>query len=60
MEHLGHPEYPAERLVYEYQRDVKKGREDVEVPKNLDIENPLNRWWGHCLDFFAQWIKQTH
>ena len=58
--HLGHPEYPAERLVEEYQRDVKKGREDVELPKNLDINNPLNRWRGHCLDFFAQWIKHIH
>ncbi len=58
--HLGHPEYPAERLVEEYHRDVKKGRKDVEHPKNLDIKNPLNRWRGHCLDFFAQWIKHIH
>lgn len=58
--HLGHPEYPAERLVYEYQRDVKKGRKDVELPINLDIDKPLNRWRGHCLDFFSQWIKHIH
>lgn len=58
--HLGHPEYPAGRLVEEYERDIKKGRKDVELPKNLDINNPLNRWRGHCLDFFAQWIKHIH
>ncbi|MFC1671256.1 homoserine O-succinyltransferase [Spirochaetota bacterium] len=58
--HLGHPEYPAKRLVEEYERDMEKGREDVELPKNLDIKNPLNRWRGHCLDFFAQWIKHVH
>lgn len=58
--HLGHPEYPAERLVEEYQRDVKKGRKDVGLPENLDIGKPLNRWRGHCLDFFAQWIKHIH
>lgn len=58
--HLGHPEYPAERLVEEYQRDAKKGRKDVGLPENLDIGKPLNRWRGHCLDFFAQWIKHIH
>ncbi len=58
--HLGHPEYPAGRLVEEYKRDMEKGRNDVEAPKNLDISDPLNRWRGHCLDFFAQWIKYIH
>ncbi len=58
--HLGHPEYPAGRLVEEFRRDMEKGRQDVEPPMNLDIEKPLNRWRGHCLDFFAQWIKHIH
>ncbi len=58
--HLGHPEYPADRLVEEYKRDVKKGKQNVEPPENLDIDNPINRWRGHCLDFFAQWIKHIH
>lgn len=58
--HLGHPEYPAGRLVEEYTRDMQKKRNDVALPKNLDINNPLNRWRGHCLDFFAQWIKYIH
>lgn len=58
--HLGHPEYPASRLVEEYQRDMMKGREDVGLPENLNINNPLNRWRGHCLDFFTQWIRHIH
>ncbi len=58
--HLGHPEYTPWRLVEEYQRDLKKDRTDVEPPVNLDIKNPQNRWRGHCLDFFAQWIKHIH
>jgi homoserine O-succinyltransferase len=58
--HLGHPEYPASRLVEEYKRDMEKGKNGVEPPVNLDVYNPLNRWRGHCLDFFAQWIKHIH
>jgi len=57
--HLGHPEYEAKRLVEEYFRDKEKGK-DIPLPKNLDINNPLNRWRGHCLDFFSQWIKYLH
>lgn len=30
--HLGHPEYPAKRLVYEYQRDVKKREKRCRTP----------------------------
>jgi homoserine O-succinyltransferase len=57
MIHLGHPEYDAQRLVEEYQRDVARGRTDVDPPANVDINNPLNRWRGHALEFFSQWIK---
>jgi homoserine O-succinyltransferase len=55
--HLGHPEYEAQRLVDEYNRDVALGRTDVPPPANLDIENPTNRWRSHGLEFFAQWIR---
>jgi homoserine O-succinyltransferase len=58
--HLGHPEYEPRRLVEEYQRDVALGRKDVELPKNFDINNPLNTWRGHRSEFFAQWIKYIH
>lgn len=58
--HLGHPEYEPRRLIEEYQRDMKKGRDDVDPPANLDIENPVNRWRGHRSEFFSQWIKYIH
>ena len=58
--HLGHPEYEPRRLVEEYQRDMKKGRDDVDPPANLDLESPVNRWRGHRSEFFSQWIKYIH
>ena len=58
--HLGHPEYEPRRLVEEYQRDLKKGRDDVDQPENLDQEKPVNRWRGHRSEFFSQWIKYIH
>jgi homoserine O-succinyltransferase len=58
--HLGHHEYEVGRLVEEYRRDVAKGRTDVEPPINLDLDNPVNRWRGQSLEFFAQWIKYIH
>ncbi len=58
--HLGHPEYETDRLVNEYNRDLKKGRSDVPLPLNLDIENPKNNWRGHSLEFFQQWVKDVY
>jgi homoserine O-succinyltransferase len=55
--HLGHPEYEARRLVEEYRRDVALGRTDVPPPANLDVNNPVNRWRSHGLEFFAQWVR---
>ena len=58
--HLGHPEYNANRLVDEYNRDVNLGRKDVDPPVNISLENPQNRWRGHRNEFFGQWIKYIH
>jgi homoserine O-succinyltransferase/O-acetyltransferase len=58
--HLGHPEYEAQRLVEEYQRDAALGRDDVPLPANLDINNPINRWRSHGLEFFAQWVRYIY
>jgi homoserine O-succinyltransferase len=58
--HLGHPEYEPRRLIEEYQRDRAKGRSDVELPRNLDLENPVNTWRSHRTEFFSQWIKYVH
>jgi homoserine O-succinyltransferase len=55
--HLGHPEYEPERLVFEYARDRSQGREDVDPPSNVDLEQPLNTWRSHRNEFFSQWIK---
>jgi homoserine O-succinyltransferase/O-acetyltransferase len=55
--HLGHPEYEPERLVFEYQRDVKAGRKDVPPPANLNVDEPKNIWRSHRNEFFSQWIK---
>lgn len=58
--HLGHPEYDVRRLVDEYERDMRKGREDVEAPVNFDLARPRNRWRAHSLEFFSQWVKYIH
>jgi homoserine O-succinyltransferase len=58
--HLGHPEYEAHRLVEEYRRDVALGRTDVPRPENLDLDNPVNRWRSHGLEFFAQWVRYIY
>ncbi|MBN1760901.1 MAG: homoserine O-succinyltransferase [Chitinispirillaceae bacterium] len=58
--HLGHPEYEPGRLIEEYERDRKLGRDDVATPVNLDLENPANTWRSHRTEFFSQWIKYIH
>jgi homoserine O-succinyltransferase len=58
--HLGHPEYEPRRLVEEYNRDAAKGRSDVDLPKNVDMDNPANLWRSHRTEFFTQWIKYLH
>lgn len=54
--HLGHPEYVAERLVFEWRRDTDLGRHDVERPKNFDPEVPVTSWEKHRETFFSRWI----
>jgi homoserine O-succinyltransferase/O-acetyltransferase len=58
--HLGHLEYEPERLVEEYNRDMKLGRNDVDKPRNFDLDNPINTWRAHRNEFFSQWIKFVH
>lgn len=58
--HLGHPEYQAERLIEEYERDRRQGREDVSPPENLDLKNPANTWRSNGMEFFQQWVKQVY
>ncbi len=58
--HLGHFEYEADRIIYEYNRDLQAGKKDIDPPQNMDVLNPVNRWRAHCLEFFTQWIKYIH
>jgi homoserine O-succinyltransferase len=58
--HIGHPEYEPGRLVEEYNRDLKKGRADVEKPANFNLDKPANTWRSHRNEFFSQWVKYIH
>lgn len=55
--HLGHPEYEADRLVHEWQRDQGLGRTDVERPANFDPDNPINVWRSHRNELFSEWLR---
>ncbi len=58
--HLGHFEYDANRLVEEYNRDMKLGRGDVEPPRHVNLQNPINQWRAQNTEFFTQWIKYVY
>jgi homoserine O-succinyltransferase/O-acetyltransferase len=55
--HLGHPEYDARRLAFEWERDQSLGRTDVEPPRNFDPRIPTNVWRSHRATFFSQWLQ---
>jgi homoserine O-succinyltransferase len=55
--HLGHPEYDARRLAFEWERDHSLGRTDVEAPRNFDSRSPTNTWRSHRATFFSQWLQ---
>jgi homoserine O-succinyltransferase/O-acetyltransferase len=56
--HLGHPEYPAERLRDEWQRDTALGRTDLDPPRHVDLEHPVATWQPHCDRLFANWLAR--
>ncbi len=55
--HLGHPEYVAERLVFEWERDRAIQRPDVEPPHNFDSEHPVTSWHSHRESLFQSWVS---
>jgi homoserine O-succinyltransferase len=55
--HQGHPEYSAERLVFEWERDRMLGRADVLPPARFDPENPQTTWRDHQRSFFLGWLS---
>jgi len=48
------------RLVHADSLEISSGRTDVEPPKNLDMDGPVNRWRAHGLEFYSQWVKYIH
>lgn len=55
--HQGHPEYRAERLIFEYERDRLLGRTDVDAPRHLDLQHPEASFRSHGPQFFASWLR---
>jgi homoserine O-succinyltransferase/O-acetyltransferase len=56
LAHLGHPEYPAGRLLEEYERDRATGRGGVEPPLNYDLTEPQATWTRHSDRLFDNWL----
>ena len=54
--HVGHPEYDAQRLVIEYQRDREAARRDIEPPQNVDLQAPSAPWREASTRFFRGWL----
>jgi len=54
--HLGHPEYDAHRLAFEWERDQSLGRSDVEPPRNFDPKSPKEVWRSHRTALFSKWL----
>lgn len=54
--HLGHPEYEAARLVFEWERD--RGRADVPTPRGLDVARAETTWREHRRAFFSGWVER--
>ncbi len=57
LAHLGHPEYEAARLVFEYQRDLRAGRADVPPPREVDLAAPQTTWRQDSDHFFGNWLR---
>jgi homoserine O-succinyltransferase/O-acetyltransferase len=56
LAHLGHPEYPARRLLEEYERDRAAGRPGVDAPLNYDLNDPQATWEPHSNRLFNNWL----
>ena len=56
--HLGHPEYPARRLLEEWERDIALGRTDIPPPRHFDREAPQATWAPHCDRLFDNWLAR--
>ena len=57
LAHLGHMEYPAQRIAEEYYRDLEAGRKDVDRPHGMDPESPHMTWLPHRRAFVERWME---
>lgn len=55
--HLGHPEYDRARILFEYRRDVDKGRSDVPAPEGIDVNADDEELPCHGPVFFSRWLS---
>ncbi len=55
--HLGHPEYVAERISFEWDRDRSLGRADVKPPHDFDPAHPTTSWSTHREALFESWVR---
>ena len=55
--HLGHPEYVAERISFEWERDRSLGRADVRPPHDFDPAQPTTSWSSHRERLFESWVR---
>lgn len=53
--HTGHPEYDADRLAFEYRRDLLAGV-PIAPPHNFDLERPEATWRPASKHFFRTWM----
>jgi len=53
--HTGHPEYDAERLMFEYLRDYAANVPGVGAPHNFDLDRPEATWHSASELFFRSW-----
>jgi homoserine O-succinyltransferase len=53
--HVGHPEYDAERLIFEYLRDYAANVPGVSAPHDFDLDRPEATWRTASEHFFRSW-----
>jgi homoserine O-succinyltransferase len=54
--HIGHPEYDAERLLFEYRRDAAANVAGVDAPHGFDLDQPEATWLPASEQFFRSWL----
>ena len=59
---FGHPEYDRDTLALEYERDLKKGLKDVNVPVHYfpdddPTKEPFVSWRAHAQLMYTNWLN---